>query len=111
MSKRRPVRSLLLFSVLLAANAHAASVVKIAGLGEDAPGGGVYAGSGFTGNPAAAGNGWVAFRSLIAGGSTSERIILANMAPGGTERKVVAAIGASAERASARSRASSAIRP
>src|SRR5262245_5173050 len=93
MSMRHPVRDLLLGSLLLAATAHAASTVFIAGLGNDAPGGGVYAGSGFTGNPAAAGNGWIAFRSLVADGASSERIVLAHMAPGATEREVVASVG------------------
>src|SRR2546426_3417203 len=58
-----------------ASRATAASKVKIAAAGDAAPGGGVFAGPGFSGWPTAAGNGWVAFRGAIAGGKTSEAII------------------------------------
>src|SRR5205809_2724333 len=57
--------------------ATAASKVKIAAAGDPAPGGGTFAGPGFSGWPTAAGNGWIAFRGKITGGNTSEAIIAA----------------------------------
>ncbi|HEV7730553.1 MAG TPA: choice-of-anchor tandem repeat NxxGxxAF-containing protein [Candidatus Binatia bacterium] len=71
--------------------AAAASKVKIAALGDAAPGGGVFAGPSFTGAPSAAGNGWIAFRSLVAEGSTGEQIVVTNRVTG--ERKVAASLG------------------
>lgn len=87
------VRPLWLVVALLAlpALAGAASKVKIAALGEAAPGGGVFAGPSFTGTPSAAGNGWIAFRSLVADGSTSEQIVATNRVT--NERTVVASLG------------------
>jgi hypothetical protein len=79
---------------LLAGQARAASVRLIAGLTYAAPGGGVFAGPGFVGNPAAAGNGWVVFRSLLAGPGSSEEIILAKMTFGTEDKEVVASVGA-----------------
>jgi hypothetical protein len=87
---------LALVLILAGTQAHAASVRMIAGLLEAAPGGGVFAGSGFVGSPAAGGDGYVAFRSLVADGSTSEQIVLARMTPGAGDRDTVASIGRSA---------------
>jgi hypothetical protein len=88
-------------SVLLAlsaappAPAGAASKIAVAALGQPAPGGGVFAGPSFAGWPAAAGSGWVAFRTSLEGAAASEAIIVARMtAP--TTRIQVAALGAAA---------------
>ena len=61
--------------------ATAASKVKIAAAGDPAPGGGTFAGPGFSGWPTAAGNGWIAFRGVIAGGNASEAIIARHETP------------------------------
>src|SRR5262245_29121695 len=63
----------------LAGPTDAASKAAIALLGDPAPGGGVFAGPGFTGWPAAAGDGWVAFRGQISDGATTEALIVAHM--------------------------------
>src|SRR2546427_562483 len=55
--------------------AHRGSKVKSAAAGDPAPGGGVCAGPGFSGWPTTAGNGWIAFRGVIAGGNASEAVI------------------------------------
>jgi hypothetical protein len=88
-------------SVLLAlsaappAPAGAASKIAVAALGQPAPGGGVFAGPSFAGWPAAAGSGWVAFRTSLEGAAASEAIVVARMtAP--TTRIQVAALGAAA---------------
>ena len=47
---------------LLPSPARASSKALIAAAGDAAPGGGVFAGPGFTDWPTAAGNGWIAFR-------------------------------------------------
>jgi hypothetical protein len=88
-------RRLLSLALLLAGTAHGASVVTVATLGDAAPGGGIYAGPGFIGTPAAAGDGWVAFRTLVAEGSTSEEIVLANLNPSRSTRVTVARLGTS----------------
>ncbi len=87
------VRSLALLAALLALPSLvvAASKVKVAALGDEAPGGGVFAGPSFTGTPSAAGNGWVAFRSLVADGSTNEQIVVTNLVT--RERRVAASLG------------------
>ena len=69
------------------APAGAASKIAIAALGDTAPGGGVFAGPSFVGEPSAAGNGWVAFRSLVTEGSTAEQIIVDQ--PGDAGRSAV----------------------
>ena len=75
--------------------AAAASKITIALLGDAAPGGGVFAGPGFTGWPAAAGEGWVAFRGEVSGGTTTEAMVVAHLtAP--TSRTQVASIGETA---------------
>jgi hypothetical protein len=51
----------------------------VAAIGDAAPGGGQFAGPGFTGWPAAAGNGWVAFRGQVTGGDTREALVAARM--------------------------------
>jgi len=61
--------------------AHAGSKIGIAALGQEAPGGGIFAGPSFTGWPSAAGNGWVAFRAKIDGGETTESIVAADLSP------------------------------
>jgi hypothetical protein len=57
----------------------ATSKTKVVAIGDPAPGGGVFAGPSFTANPAAAGSGWIAFRTRIEGGSTSEAILVRRM--------------------------------
>ncbi len=75
--------------------ARAASKIAVAALGQPAPGGGVFAGPSFAGWPAAAGEGWVAFRTSLQGAAASEAIVAARMtAP--TTRVQVAALGATA---------------
>jgi len=81
----------LLVALLLTTSAEAASKVAIATLGAAAPGGGVFAGPSFVGEPSAAGNGWFAFRTEVTQGSTGEEIIVGNQVAGG--RTVVASIG------------------
>jgi hypothetical protein len=90
---RFPGHLVALTLLLMVTPSQGASVKLIASLGGEAPGGGVFAGSGFVGNPATAGDGWVVFRSLISGGSNDERILLAKMTTGSTERKAIAGIG------------------
>ena len=62
MLPRHACRLALALVALLAAGvprATAASKMKIAAAGDAAPGGGVFAGPGFSGWPTAAGNGWI----------------------------------------------------
>src|SRR5437763_5551563 len=59
--------------------ARAASKAKIAAIGDAAPGGGIFAGPGFSGWPTAAGAGWIAFRGETTGGGTSETMVAAHM--------------------------------
>jgi hypothetical protein len=73
--------------------ASGASVIAVATLGQPAPGGGIFAGSGFAGVPAAAGTGWVAFRSSVAPEGTSEELVLANMTAASSRRISVARTG------------------
>jgi hypothetical protein len=96
MSLRHSSRWFVVVSLVLglACHAQAASVRLIAGLTDAAPGGGVFAGSGFVGAPAAAGNGLVVFRSLIADGAHTERIVLAKMTFGTEDKEPVASVGA-----------------
>lgn len=93
----RPRLARLLFltalAVAAAAPARAASVIAVATVGQAAPGGGVFAGSGFLGRPAAAGDGWVAFRSLIAPSGSIEELVLANMSPAASSRVSVVRTG------------------
>src|SRR2546422_7548599 len=80
-----------------ASRATAASKTKIAVTGDAAPGGGVFAGPGFSGWPTAAGNGWIAYRGRITGGRTSEAIIATRQTPPPTTVQV-ASKGQSAPR-------------
>lgn len=72
--------------------AQSASTSVVAVLGDPAPGGGVFAGPGFAGWPAAAGNGWITFRGEVAGGGTTEAMVVAHMVAPVT-RAEVARIG------------------
>jgi hypothetical protein len=81
--------SCILGSALLAGPpALAASKALVAAVGDGAPGGGVFAGPGFADWPTAAGNGWVAFRGEIVGGTTSETLVVARMTSPGTRTRV-----------------------
>ena len=78
------IRSTVLVLILSAAAslpALGASKLSIAIMGDGAPGGGVFAGPSFVGEPSAAGNGWVAFRAQIEG-KTTEQIVVQNMLTG-----------------------------
>src|SRR5262249_23473421 len=79
-----------LLCIAVAAPAGAASKMTVAYLGQAVPGGGVFAGPSFVGEPSAAGNGWFAFRALV-GGSGDEQIVVAN--PVSHQRSVVATVG------------------
>ena len=86
---------------LLATWASAASKIELAAIQGMAPGGGQFLGPSLTGTPNAAGNGWIAFRTLITGGGTSEQIIgrnLAGVVTDGDAAFVVASIGQTAPR-------------
>jgi hypothetical protein len=80
-----------LAALLSATPAGAASKLLIAALSDNAPGDGVFAGPSFASDPTAAGNGWIAFRAMVIGGSTSEVIAAFNMVTGA--QAVVASIG------------------
>jgi hypothetical protein len=84
-----------LTAALAARDAAGVSKLKIAAIGDGAPGGGVFAGPGFAGWPSAAGDGWVAFRGQIAAGTTSEELVVARMTAPVT-RTLVASIGQNA---------------
>ncbi len=71
--------------------ATAASKRTIAALGDEAAGGGVFAGPSFTSSPAAAGIGWIAFRTQVAEGAASEQIVVRNVLTG--QRLAVAGLG------------------
>ena len=75
--------------------AWATSKAKVAAIGDAAPGGGVFAGPGFIGWPTAAGNGWIAFRGQVSGGTSSETIVAAHLTPP-VSRAQVASIGQTA---------------
>ncbi len=76
-------------------SAGATSKATVAAIGDGAPGGGVFAGPGFSGWPTAAGDGWIAFRGQVTGGTTTETIVVAHLtAP--ISRAQVASIGQSA---------------
>src|SRR6186997_2009719 len=81
----------------LGAPTFGASKLRIAAIGDKAPGNGngQFLGPSLTGAPSAAGNGWVAFRSLVTDGKTAEQIVVARL-KGQEERHVVAALGQSA---------------
>jgi len=72
--------------------AHATSKTKLVAIGDQAPGGGIFAGPSFTGWPSAAGNPatkvWVAFRAHVTQGKTTEAIT----AVGVTGSNIVATI-------------------
>jgi hypothetical protein len=55
--------------------ARAASKALVAALGDPVPGGGLFAGPGFTGWPAAAGDGWIAFRGQTQFSNTNEQLL------------------------------------
>lgn len=80
----------LLLSLVTAVAAHAASKRTIAAQGDDAPGGGLFAGPGFR-VPTGAGAGWIAFRAQVASadGKVAEQIVVQN-ALTRTRRTVVA---------------------
>lgn len=82
MLRLHPVHLLAIALIALvgATRAGAASKVTIAAIGDGAPGGGVFAGPGFSGWPSAAGGGWVAFRGQIVSGPTAEAIVAVHMA-------------------------------
>ena len=86
------IRSTILVLLLSAAASPAlgASKVSVAALGDGAPGGGVFAGPSFVGEPSAAGNGWVAFRAQVEG-KTTEQIVVRNMLTG--QNSAAASIG------------------
>ena len=69
---------LLAFTLGAGAPVLGASKVKIAAVGDSAPGSGLFAGPSFASWPSAAGDGWMAFRSRLEGGNTSEAIIAAH---------------------------------
>jgi hypothetical protein len=73
----------LLITPVLIASAGAASKIAIAALGDPAPGvgQGLFAGPSFVGEPSAAGNGWIAFRSQVIG-SAVEGIFAMNRVTG-----------------------------
>jgi hypothetical protein len=71
-----------------------ASKRTIAALGDAAPGGGVFAGPAFTSSPSAAGTGWIAFRSQVTGGASTETMVVAHMLPP-ISRATVASLGQS----------------
>jgi hypothetical protein len=73
------------------APAGAATKIAVAALGKAAPGGGVFAGPSFVGEPSAAGSGWIAFRSQVTEGNTTQQIVVANLVT--RERSAVASIG------------------
>jgi hypothetical protein len=79
-------------AVLAVGPAAAASKAVVAAVGDAAPGGGVYAGPGFTDWPVAAGNGWMAFRGEVIGGTSSETLVVARMTAPPTRTRV-ASIG------------------
>jgi hypothetical protein len=83
------------------ARVDAASKIQVAAIRDGAPGGGQFLGPSLTGSPTAAGDGWVAFRTLVTGGGTSEQIIgrnLKGVTTDGNAAFVVAAIGQKAPR-------------
>jgi hypothetical protein len=57
----------------------ATSKVKIIAVGDAAPGGGIFAGPGFSSAPVTAGSGWMAFRGETTGGNTTETMVVAHM--------------------------------
>src|SRR5438128_1032991 len=75
--------------------AWATSKAKVAAIGDAAPGGGVFVGPGFVAGPTAAGNGWIAFRGQVSGGTSSETIVAAHLTPP-VSRAQVASIGQTA---------------
>jgi len=83
-----PFLWLALLSVLLATPVGAASKSVLAALGDAAPGGGVFVGPSFLGTPSAAGSGWVAFRTELVQGPTTETIIVTNFIT--RERRAIA---------------------
>jgi hypothetical protein len=88
-----------LLGLLGGGDVRAASKIKIAAIGDRAPGGGQFLGPSLTGTPAAGGNGWVAFRTLVTSGGTSEQIVAKNMigaVSANASTFVVAEIGKSA---------------
>jgi len=74
--------------LLLAPAARAGSSRTVAAIGDAAPGGGLFAGPGFSGWPSAAGEGWVAFRALLSGGSAAEALVVAQMKPPASSAQV-----------------------
>ncbi len=83
--------------LLAGGEVRAASKIHVASIGDHAPGGGEYLGPSLTSTPSAGGNGWIAFRSLVISGGTTEQIIGKNMIQGAVSQEastfVVAEIG------------------
>src|SRR5262245_44572566 len=91
--KMRFAMALLALVSLGAGAAFGASKIKIAAIGDQAPGSGIFAGPALTGAPSAAGKGWVAFRTRVTEGGTAEQIIGTNLDPASSERFEVASLG------------------
>jgi hypothetical protein len=72
------IRLLALVLAVTAAPAWGASKQVVAALGDAVPGGGVFVGPSFIGTPSASGSGWVAFRTELVEGPTTEAIIVTN---------------------------------
>ena len=89
--------------------AWATSKATVAAIGGAAPGGGVFAGPGFSGWPTAAGNGWIAFRGQVTGGTSTEAVVVAHMTPP-LSRTAVASIGQAAPSANGHSACAGKIR-
>lgn len=102
-SRLRCATALALLSIAtMPLGVRAASKLKIAAIGDQAPGGGQFLGPSLTGTPDSAGNGWVVFRSLVTSGGTSEQIVAKNLGgavAGDAGTFVVAEIGKSAGKA------------
>lgn len=97
----RPATAFATVLLLLAGgDVRAASKIHVASIGDRAPGGGQYLGPSLTSTPTAGGSGWIAFRTLVTAGGTSEQIVGKNMLQGGVDQSastfVVAEIGKSA---------------
>jgi hypothetical protein len=57
----------------------AGSTRAVTAIGDAAPGGGLFAGPGFSGWPSAAGDSWIAFRTEVTGGNATEALVVAHM--------------------------------
>ena len=93
MSIVRILLAALAIAIAAAPPCAAASKRTIAVLGDAAPGGGVFAGPSFGDAPSAAGAGWIAFRTQVAGGTTTEQVVAQNVLR--NEQRAVASLGQS----------------